>query len=145
MKSISRLFVSVATGALCALAGLLFGIIGLILVFAMSLLPDVLSGICLLGVWLFATVVGGLSAFLIRRSTHWPASSIAGAVGACIAVALFMACPAILGSGSLLEGVTKGGLYGARIGVPLGAILGPLGLLQRRRKSNVPEPGEHEH
>jgi len=83
---------------------------------------------------LFAMVVGGLSAFLIRRTTHWPASSIAGGAGASLAAFFTISCMEVYQPGSF-EWATKGGLYGAAVGIPLGAILGLLGLLHRNRKA----------
>jgi hypothetical protein len=128
MKSTSGLFVSVATGALCALAGLLSEIIG------GTIAWTVFRGVQ--GI-LFATVIGGFTAFLIRRTTHWPASSTAGAVGAFVAAWFTIACMEVYEPGSL-EWAIKGGLYGAAWGAPFAAVLGPIGLLRRDRKA---EPG----
>ena len=127
MKSTSRLFISVATGALCVLAGLLFETIG------GTIAWTVFRGVQ--GI-LFATVIGGFTAFLIRRSTHWPASSTAGAFGAFVAAWFSIACMEVFEPGSL-EWAIKGGLYGAAWGVPFGALLGPLGLLRRNRKAEL--------
>jgi hypothetical protein len=128
MKRTSRLFISVATGSFCALAGLLFEII------AGTFAWTVFRGIQGL---LFATVVGGFTAFLIRRSTRWPASSTAGAVGAFVAAWFTIACMEVFEPGSL-EWATKGGLYGAAWGLPVGAVLGPLGLIRQNRKAAQP-------
>jgi len=125
MKSTSRLFISVATGALCALAGLLFEIIG------GTIAWTVFRGVQ--GI-LFAAAIGGFTAFLIRKSTHWPASSTAGAVGAFVAAWFTIACMEVFEPGSL-EWATKGGLYGAAWGLPFGAALGPIGLFRRKRKA----------
>jgi len=125
MKSTSRPLISVTTGAFCALAGLLFEIIGGMI--AWTVFRGV-QGI------LFATVIGGLTAFVIRRTTHWPASSIAGAVGALIAAYFTIACMEVFRPGSL-EWAIKGGLYGAAWGLPFAVVLGPLGLLHRSRKA----------
>lgn len=125
MKSIPPLLISVATGALCAGSGLLFEIIGGTIVWT------VFRGVQ--GI-LFASVIGGFTALLIRRSTHWPASSTAGAVGAFVAAWFAISCMETFEPGSF-EWATKGGLYGAMWGIPLGAILGPIGLLQRNRKA----------
>lgn len=125
MKLTSRLLISVATGSLCALAGLLFEIIG------GTIAWTVFRGVQ--GI-LFAAVIGGFTAFLIRRSTHWPASSIAGAVGAFVAAWFTIACMEVYEPGSL-EWAIKGGLYGAAWGLPVGVFLGPIGLFRRHRKA----------
>ena len=125
MKSTSPLFISAATGALCALAGLLFEIIGGTIAWA------VFRGVQ--GI-LLATAVGGFAAFLIRRSTNWPASAVSGTIGAFIASYFTISCMEVYRPGSL-EWAVKGGLYGAAWGVPFAVILGPLGLLGRNRKA----------
>lgn len=125
MKLTSRLLISVATGSLCALAGLLFEIIG------GTIAWTVFRGVQ--GI-LFAAVIAGFTAFLIRRSTHWPASSIAGAAGAFAAAWFTIGCMEVYEPGSL-EWATKGGFYGAAWGLPFGALLGPIGLLRRHRKA----------
>jgi hypothetical protein len=125
MKSSSPILISVATGAACAIAGLLFEIIGGVIVWT------VFRGIQ--GI-LLATVIGGFAALLIRRTTNWPASSVAGAIGAFIASYFAISCMEVYRPGSL-EWAVKGGLYGAAWGVPFAVILGPLGLLGRNRKA----------
>ncbi|MDB4403811.1 hypothetical protein N9154_00570 [Akkermansiaceae bacterium] len=125
MKLHSQLFISVATAALCAIAGLLFEVIGGVI--AWTVFRGV-QGI------LLAAVVGGFTALLIRRSTNCPASSVAGAIGALIAAYFTISCMEAYRPGSL-EWAVKGGLYGAAWGVPFAVILGPLGLLGRNRKA----------
>ena len=58
----------------------------------------------------------------------------AGAVGACVAAFAAIACMEVFEPGSL-EWAIKGGLFGAALGLPVGAILGPIGLLHRQRKA----------
>ena len=126
MKSYSKFFISIATAALCATAGLLVEIIGG--VFAWAVFRGI-QGIIL------ASVVGGFTALLIRRSTNWPASSLAGAIGAFLAAYFAISCMEVYRAGSL-EWVIKGGLYGGVWGVSFAAILGPLGLLKRDREAD---------
>jgi peptidoglycan/LPS O-acetylase OafA/YrhL len=126
VSPISRLLISATTGAGCALAGLLVEIIGAALAWTVFRgVPGVL----------LATVAGGLVAFLIRRATHWPASSTAAAIGAFIAAYFAISCAEISKPGSL-QWAIKGGLYGAVWGVPFAVFLGPLGLLRRDRKAD---------
>ncbi len=80
---------------------------------------------------IFALVIGGCCAFVIRRSTSFPASPIAGAVGAMAGAFLAIASGEVLPPGSV-DWAFKGGLYGAMVGVPIGATLGPLALLKSR-------------
>lgn len=109
MTTTLRTLVAIATGALSSLLGLLFAIAGGFVAWTVFRgVPGIL----------FAMVVGGLSAFAIRRFTSLPASPIAGAIGAMVAAYLAIANREVLTPGSF-DWAVKGGLYGAMIGVPL--------------------------
>ena len=60
----------------------------------------------------------------------WPASTIAGAVGAMVAAYVAIANAEVVEPGSWDWALT-GGLRGGMIGIPLGGALGPLGLTKR--------------
>ncbi len=122
-----RLLTSLATGALAALFGLLATIAGGLL--ALNLFR---------GVWgiLFAMTLGGLSAFAFRRLGGLPASSVAGAVGAMVAAYVTIASSETLQPGSAFWAI-RGGIYGAMVGVPIGALLGPLGLRSLNRERPI--------
>ena len=128
MNAIKRLFLSMGTGALCTLAGLLLEVIGGLIVWKLFTFP---TGP------LFAAILGGLTAYWIRQSTLWPASSTAGAVGALVAAFFCMICLDVYEPGSL-EWAVKGGLYGAILGVPIGMVLGPIGLVRYAQKKKSP-------
>ena len=124
MTTTLQTLVAIATGALSSLLGLLFAIVGGVVAWTIFRgIPGIL----------FAMVVGGLSAFAIRRFASLPASPIAGATGAMVAAYLAIASGEVLIPGSF-DWAVKGGLYGAMIGVPLGAALGPLALRRPDRK-----------
>ena len=107
----------------------------------MGLLVEVIGGVIAWTVFrgmegiLFAAIIGGCTALIIRRSSGWPASSVAGAIGALIAAFATISCMEVYEPGSL-EWAVKGGLYGAVWGVPFAAILGPLALLSCDREGS---------
>jgi peptidoglycan/LPS O-acetylase OafA/YrhL len=125
MTTTLRVLVAIATGLLSALVGLLFAIAGGVVAWTVFRgIPGVL----------LAMVVGGLTAFAIRRFASLPASTIAGAIGAAVAAFLAIACGEVVSPGSV-EWAVKGGLYGAMVGGPIGAVLGPLALGRPDEKS----------
>ena len=125
MKTAQRVFAAIATGAFSAFAGLLFEL------FAGVLAWSYFRGVP--GV-VFAMICGGVTAVLIRRSTKLPSSAIAGAIGAMTAAFFAIACGEVITPGTI-EWALGGGIYGAMFGVPLGGILGLLGLLHPELKS----------
>ncbi|TWU17467.1 hypothetical protein [Bythopirellula polymerisocia] len=129
MTTTLRVLIAIATGALSSLVGLLFAIAGGVVAWT------VFRGVpCIL----LAMIVGGLSAFAIRRFGSLPASPIAGATGAMIAAYLAIASGEVVSPGSF-DWAVKGGLYGAMIGVPMGAALGPLALRRPDKENERPE------
>ena len=125
MKPKGRLFISVVTAVLSAMMGLLVEIFGGVIAWTVF---RGMEGI------LFAAIIGGFTALIIRRSFNLPATSVAGAFGALIAAFATISCMEVYKPGSL-EWAVKGGLYGAAWGVPFAAILGPLALLSRDREA----------
>lgn len=121
MRVLQPIVASIVTGGASAFVGLLFEIGGGLI--AWNIFRGV-QGI------LFALVVGGITAWTIRRFLSLPASPIAGAIGAMVAAYLTIASAEILQPGSF-EWAVKGGAYGAMIGVPIGAVLGPIALFYR--------------
>ena len=95
------------------------------------------------GPWgvLLGVVSAAWGAQLIRQRTSWPASSIAAGIGAAVACFLAIALGEGVEPGSLRWGF-MGGIYGGRIGLPVSAILGPIGLLEaivfRRARTSIP-------
>ncbi len=77
----------------------------------------------------FATIVGGMTAWSIRRYAKLPASPAAGAIGAMAASYVAIASK-ILQPGSA-DWAIMGGAYGATVGVSIGALLGPIALAYR--------------
>jgi hypothetical protein len=123
---VSPIFASIITGGASALVGLLFEIGGGLIAW------NIFRGVR--GI-LFALVVGGITAWTIRRYFSLPASPIAGAIGAMVAGYMTMAFAEMVQPGSL-EWAVKGGAYGAMFGVPIGAVLGAL--LYRPRHPGEP-------
>ncbi len=116
-----RVICSMATGAFSAfvgLAGVLLGGVAAWTVFRG--IPGII----------IAMILGGVTAVAIRRFKSWPASTIAGAVGAMVAAYLAIACAEVFEPGSY-DWALKGGMYGGMIGIPLGGLLGLLGLPKR--------------
>jgi hypothetical protein len=131
MKETLRILTSIATGILSALMGLLFAILGVAIAVGMRCESAVFYGLLLMG----TVLVAGFTAFYLPRFAHWPSSSTAGVVGALVATFFCWSCGEIYGLGSL-EWAIFGGLYGAMWGLPVGAILGPLGLKKELPKAN---------
>ena len=126
MTTSMRALFAIASGAFSSLVGLLFTIAGGVAAWTVFRgIPGVMM----------AMIVGGLTAFAIRRFTTLPASPIAGAIGAMVAAYLAIASAEVLSPGSF-DWAVKGGLYGAMIGAPIGAAFGPLALFETPRKKS---------
>jgi len=81
------------------------------------------------------TVVSVLVAVLLRWKADLPISIVASGFGAMVACYFAIATAELLPPGSI-EWMWKGGLYGAMFGIPVAAVLSPLGLLGNRRVSS---------
>ncbi len=77
-------------------------------------------------------------ALLVRLLSSWPSSVLASFLGAAVASYLAIASAELMPPGSL-EWAAKGGSYGAAVGLPLSAILGPLGVLGSPAAKNKTE------
>ena len=80
---------------------------------------------------LLGAAAAAVAAQLIRHRSSWPACSIAASIGAVVASYLAIATAEVIEPGSLRWAV-MGGMYGCSIGLPVSAILAPLGLIERR-------------
>lgn len=80
---------------------------------------------------LLGAVAAAVAAQLIRYCASWPASSIAAFIGAAVASFLAIATGEAIEPGSV-KWAYMGGMYGCSIGLPVSAILAPLGLIERR-------------
>ena len=74
---------------------------------------------------------GAVCAQQIRKRTTWPSSVLAASLGAGIASFLAIATGEAIEPGSL-EWAARGGLYGATVGLPVSAVLGPLGVFAKK-------------
>jgi len=79
---------------------------------------------------LLGAAVGAATAAVMRAVSQWPASVIAGACGSLVASYFAIASAEVVDPGTL-EWVMQGGMYGSAFGVPVGAVLGLLGLARR--------------
>ena len=84
------------------------------------------AGLTLIGIGL---VTAGTSARLLVARWHWPASIVASSFGA-MAACFFAASSAELLPPGSIEWMWKGGLYGACFGLPVAALLSPVGLVE---------------
>lgn len=76
-------------------------------------------------------VDGGLLSFAFRRFASLPAYSLAGAIAAMIGAYLAIATAEVASPRSF-DWAVKGCLYGAMVGVPIGAAVGLLALRRYR-------------
>ncbi|TWU02538.1 hypothetical protein Pla52n_35880 [Stieleria varia] len=122
----NRLFVSCAASALAALLGLVSA-----MVFGMLWWPPG-GGVTLMGIGL---TTAGCFAQLLSMRLNWPVSVFASGFGAMLACFFAASAAEVLPPGSI-EWFLKGGMYGACVGLPVAAFLGPTGLAKNRVTDN---------
>lgn len=79
---------------------------------------------------LLGAAAAAVAAQRMRHRSSWPASSIAASIGAAVASFLAIATGEVIEPGSLRWAV-MGGMYGCSIGLPVSAILAPLGFIEQ--------------
>lgn len=126
MKNSNQRYLQIILGPVFATA---FGLVAVLLLGLVSWsLARGVTGIFI------GTVVSAMAAALLRWQARWPISIIASGLGAVVACYFAIATAELLPPGSF-EWMWKGGLYGAMFGIPVAAVLSPLGLLGVRRVS----------
>ena len=92
------------------------------------------------GAVLTLIAIGLLAAGWLARlmAVRWgrPSSVIASAVGSMVACYFAVAAAEVLGAGSF-RWAFEGGLYGACFGLPVAALLSPLGLIENLRRKRA--------
>ena len=83
---------------------------------------------------LLGAAAGAATAAVVRSLSQWPASVLAGACGSLVASYFAIASAEVMDPGTL-EWVIKGGVFGGAFGVPVGAVLGLLGLTRGKKRN----------
>lgn len=129
MNSSKKLYSQIILVSLGPVVATAFGLLAVLLLgLASWSLGGGVTGIAI------GTAVSVLIAVLLRWKADWPISIMASGFGAMVACYFTIATAELLAPGSI-DWMWKGGLYGAMFGIPVAAILSPLGLLRTRRDS----------